>query len=200
VSAALTGVTGTSLAYHKENLSAVAVKVESLFGDRLLGKEEKSQYFQFSVKGSDANALLRLLKEDPALGFTWFIDCCGVDYLRYPKPLPESGARYAVVTTLLSPSLGVKVQVRAFVNGKEPHIASNVDLFAGANWTEREIFDLYGIVFDGHPDLKRILMPEDYEGFPLRKDYPLRGRGERGAFPVYHAVPVALAPKEEEVG
>ena len=190
-------VTGTSIVFHKENLSSVAVKVESMFGDRLLGKEEKGQYFQFSVKAADAKALLRFLKEDPTLGFTWFIDSCGVDYLRYPKAPPESGARFGVVTTLLSPTLGVKVQVRAFVDGKDPRIDSNVELFAGANWTEREIFDLYGIVFDGHPDLKRILMPEDYEGHPLRKDYPLRGRGERGAFPVYHAVPVALAPKEE---
>lgn len=183
----------SSLAFHRENLSAVAVRVEGAFGDRLLGKEEKIGYFQFSVKAADAKALVRFLKEDPALGFTWFIDSCGVDYLRHPKPMPE---RFAVVTTLLSPSLGVKAQVRAFVSGSDPRIDSNTGLFAGANWTEREAFDLYGIVFDGHPDLKRILMPEDYEGHPLRKDYPLRGRGERGAFPVYHAVPVALAPTE----
>lgn len=187
-------VSGTSITFHKENLSSVAIQVEAAFGDRLLGKEEKTQYFQFSVKAADAKDLIRFLKETPALGFTWFLDSCGVDYLRYPKAQPE---RFAVVTTLLSPTLGVKAQVRAFVSGTSPVIDSNTDLFAGANWTEREIFDLYGIVFTGHPDLKRILMPDDYEGHPLRKDYPLRGRGERGAFPVYHAVPVALAPKEE---
>jgi NADH-quinone oxidoreductase subunit C len=189
----------TSLPYRKENLSGVAVKVEGAFGDRLVGKEEKRGYFQFSVKAGDAHALIKFLKEEPSLGFTWFLDSCGVDYLKYPKPMPE---RFAVVTTLLSPSLGVKAQVRAFVpggnEGSAPRIASNADLFAGANWTEREIFDLYGIVFEGHPDLKRILMPEDYEGYPLRKDYPLRGRGERGAFPVYHAVPASLAPTEQD--
>jgi NADH-quinone oxidoreductase subunit C len=187
----------TELAYHKENLSAVAVRVEGAFGDRLIGKEEKTQYFQFSVKAADAKALVRFLKEEPALGFTWFIDCCGVDYLKYPKSMPE---RFAVVTTLLSPSLGVKAQVRAFVSGSDPRIDSLSDLFAGANWTEREVFDLYGITFDGHPDLKRILMPDDYEGHPLRKDYPLRGRGERGAFPVYHAVPASLAPVSSDEG
>jgi NADH-quinone oxidoreductase subunit C len=181
----------TSVIYKKENLGTLAARVEGAFGDRLIGKEEKTQYFQFSVKAADAKALVRFLKEEPALGFTWFIDCCGVDYLKYPKPMPE---RFAVVTTLLSPSLGVKAQVRAFVSGSDPRIDSLSDLFAGANWTEREIFDLYGITFDGHPDLKRILMPDDYEGHPLRKDYPLRGRGERGAFPVYHAVPASLAP------
>jgi NADH-quinone oxidoreductase subunit C len=183
----------TSVTYKKESLGVLAARVEGAFGDRLIGKEEKTQYFQFSVKAADAKALVRFLKEEPALGFTWFIDCCGVDYLKYPKAMPE---RFAVVTTLLSPSLGVKAQVRAFVSGTAPRIDSISDLFAGANWTEREIFDLYGITFDGHPDLKRILMPDDYEGHPLRKDYPLRGRGERGAFPVYHAVPVDQAPRD----
>jgi NADH/F420H2 dehydrogenase subunit C len=180
--------------YHKENLSSVAVKVEGAFGDRLLGKEEKTQYFQFSVGAADAKALARFLKDSPELGFTYFIDCCGVDYLKYPKPMPE---RFAVVTTLLSPTLGVKVQIRAFVPATNPRIDSNVELFKGANWTEREIFDLYGIEFIGHPDMRRILMPDDYEGHPLRKDYPLRGRGERGAFPVYHAIPADMAPKGE---
>ena len=177
--------------YHKENLSTLAAKVEGVFGDRLLGKEEKAQYIQFSVKAADAKALVRFLKESPDLGFTYFIDSCGVDYLRYPKAMPE---RFAVVTTLLSPALGVKAQVRAFVSANSPRIDSNTELFNGANWTEREIFDLYGIDFTGHPDAKRILMPDDYEGHPLRKDYPLRGRGERGAFPVYHAIPADQAP------
>jgi len=181
--------------YTRENLAVLAARVEAAFGERLLGKEEKTQYIQFSVKAADAHDLARFLKEEPALGFTWFVDCCGVDYQRYPKAMPE---RFAVVTTLFSPALGVKAQVRAFVPAANPRLASLCDLFAGANWTERETFDLYGIVFEGHPDLKRILMPDDFDGHPLRKDYPLRGRGERGAFPVYHAVPLDNAPKEGE--
>jgi NADH-quinone oxidoreductase subunit C len=185
------------LTFRKGNLSVLAGKVEAPVGERLLGKEEKTEYMQFSVHGGDARDLIRLLKEDPELGFTRFIDCCGVDYLKYPKPMP---GRFAVVTTLLSPKLAVKAQVRAFVPADAPRIDSNVDLFAGFDWTEREIFDLYGIEFSGHPNLKRILMPDDYEGYPLRKDYPLRGRGERGAFPVYHAVPASLVPEEKRNG
>jgi NADH-quinone oxidoreductase subunit C len=183
--------------YTRENLAVLAARVEAAFGERLLSKEEKTQYIQFSVKAADAHDLVRFLKDEPVLGFTWFVDCCGVDYQRYPKAMAE---RFAVVTTLFSPTLGVKVQVRAFVPAGNPHIASNCDLFAGANWTERETFDLYGIVFDGHPDLKRILMPDDFDGHPLRKDYPLRGRGERGAFPVYHAVPLDHAPRSLDGG
>lgn len=179
--------------FNKDNLRLLAAKVEEAFGDRLLGKEEKVGYVQFSVMAENEKTLLALLKDGAGLGFTWFLDRCGVDYLKYPKSMPE---RFGVVTTLLSPSLGVKAQVRAFVPAGDPRIASVADLFAGADWTEREIFDLYGIVFDGHPDLRRILMPDDYEGYPLRKDYPLRGRGERGAFPVYHAIPAARAPEE----
>jgi NADH-quinone oxidoreductase subunit C len=174
------------LIYRKENLPQIAAKVEGSFRDKLISKEKKAQYLQFSVRAQDAKALIRFLKEDPELGFTYFIDLCGADYLKYSQPMPE---RFAVVTTLLSPKLGVKVQVRAFVPAMEPSIASISDVFRGANWTEREVWDLYGIVFTGHPDLKRILLPDDYEGHPLRKDYPQRGRGERGSFPVYHAVP-----------
>lgn len=187
----------SSPVYTRENLAVLAARVEAAFNDRLLGKEEKTQYVQFSVKAEDAHDLVKFLKEEPALGFTWFVDSCGVDYQRYPKPVAPAGCRFAVITTLFSPALGVKAQVRAFVSAADPRITSNCDLFAGANWTERETFDLYGIVFEGHPDLRRILMPDDFDGHPLRKDYPLRGRGERGAFPVYHAVPLDRAPQQD---
>jgi len=175
-----------ALVFDKTNLASIAIAVEGKFGERLLGKEEKGQYFQFSVRAQDHKALVRFLKEEPGLEFTYFIDHAGVDYLKHPQPMPD---RFAVVTTLLSPKLGVKVQVRAFISGAAPRIATISDLFPGGDWTEREIWDLYGIEFSGHPHLTRILMPDDYEGHPLRKDYPLRGRGERGSFPVYHAIP-----------
>jgi NADH-quinone oxidoreductase subunit C len=170
-----------------ENHLALIAKVEAYAGERslaLLGREEKSHYHQFKVKGLDAKDLIRFLRDDPALGFAMFIDLTAVDYLKYPIAQPE---RFAVITTLLSHKLGIRVQVKAFVADADPRLPSIADLYDGANWTEREVWDLYGIEFLGHPDLKRILMPDDYEGHPLRKDYPLKGRGERGNFPVYHA-------------
>ena len=170
--------------YQPENHVRLLAKVDAFAKINLLGREEKSHYHQFSVKGSDAKALLRFLRDDPELRFSLFVDLAGVDYLKYPKPQPE---RFAVVYTVLSPLLGIRAQIRAFVAESDLRLPSVVDLYPGANWTEREIWDLYGVEFTGHPDLKRILMPEDFEGHPLRKDYPLRGRGERGKFPVYHA-------------
>lgn len=179
------------ITYQAANHLKVIARVEEHLGERLLGREEKGAYHQFRVHGKDARDLIRLLKEDPALGFAMFIDLTCVDYSRYPVEQP---GRFAVVTTLLSPTLGVKAQVKAFVPGEDPRLPSVADLFAGANWTEREVWDLYGVEFMGHPDLRRILMPDDYEGHPLRKDYPLKGRGERGNFPVYHATPGHSAP------
>ncbi len=172
------------IVYTPENHLPLIAKVEAHLGERLLGREEKSHYHQFKVLAKDARALIQFLRDEPGLGFAMFIDLTAVDYLKYPVAQPE---RFAVITTLLSPSLGIRVQVKAFVAGGEPRIPSLADLYAGANWTEREVWDLYGIEFLGHPDLKRILMPDDFDGHPLRKDYPLRGRGERGNFPVYHA-------------
>ena len=81
-----------------------------------------------------------------------------------------------------------RLTVRVFLN--EPDLTVPVgraDLWEGADWLEREVCDMFGIVFDGHPDLRRILMPEEFTAFPLRKDYPLQGRGERHNFPVLHA-------------
>lgn len=181
--------------YQAENQLKVLSKVEEAMGESLLSREEKSLYHQFRVRGADVRALLQLLRDDAALGFSLFIDITCVDYLRYPQAQPD-GARFGIIYTLLSPSLGVKVQVKAFVPEGDPRIASVVDLWAGANWTEREIWDLYGVEFLGHPDLRRILMPDDYEGHPLRKDYPLKGRGERGNFPVYHVTPGHGAPEK----
>lgn len=97
-------------------------------------------------------------------GFDVFVDLCGVDYLRR-RP------RFEVVLNLLSYSLRRRVRVRVGLPSDDPLVASVTDLFPGANFYERETYDLFGIVFQGHPDLTRLLMPDDWVGYPLRKDY-----------------------------
>ncbi len=84
---------------------------------------------------------------------------------------------------LLNQATHERIVVKVGVDDPEPSLPSAVFLWGGANWMEREVFDMYGIRFEGHPDLRRILMPEEFTSFPLRKDYPLRGRGERHNFP-----------------
>jgi NADH-quinone oxidoreductase subunit C len=123
-------------------------------------------------------AFLQCLKE--ACGFDMLADLTAVDYLYYP----EARDRFGVVYALLNTSTGERVYVKTYVNESDPVVPSAFPLWKGADWMEREVFDMYGIVFEGHPDLRRILMPEEFTAFPLRKDYPLRGRGERHNFAV----------------
>jgi NADH-quinone oxidoreductase subunit C len=113
-------------------------------------------------------------------GFDMLVDITCVDYLHY------AGAkdRFGLVYLLLSTKTGARITVRAFVNDPDPAVRSVVPLWAGADWLEREVWDMFGIRFDGHPDLRRILLPDEFTSFPLRKDYPLQGRGERHNFPV----------------
>jgi NADH-quinone oxidoreductase subunit C len=89
-----------------------------------------------------------------------------------------------VIYGLLNTATGVRIFVKTFVNDPQPTLPSAFPLWKGADWLEREVYDMYGVVFEGHPDLRRILMPEESTCFPLRKDYPLRGRGERHNLPV----------------
>ena len=106
----------------------------------------------------------------------------GVDYLGYPRRDPGK-PRFEVHYVLLNPETHERVILKVGVSDPDPAIPSAVPLWLGADWMEREVFDMYGIRFEGHPDLRRILMPEEFAAYPLRKDYPLRGRGERHNFP-----------------
>jgi NADH-quinone oxidoreductase subunit C len=122
-------------------------------------------------------AALRLLKE--GAGFDMLIDITAVDYLHYP----DARDRFGVIYALLNTATGQRLYVKTYLNEPDLNLPSAVPLWRGADWMEREVFDMYGIIFDGHPDLRRILMPEEFTAYPLRKDYPLRGRGERHNFP-----------------
>lgn len=123
-------------------------------------------------------AVMRLLRDAEGCRFEQLVDLCGLDYSAYGDGAWE-GARFAVVSHLLSVSLNQRVRVRAFCSDDDfPVMPSVSDLWNSANWYEREAFDLYGIVFDGHADLRRILTDYGFVGHPFRKDFPLSGHVE----------------------
>ena len=128
------------------------------------------------VPQAQIHGWLEFLKNE--CGFDLLVDVTCVDYLYY------RGARdrFGLVYCLANATTNERLLLRSFVNEPDLTVASAVDLWEGANWLEREVFDMFGIVFNGHPDLRRILLPEEFAGHPLRKDYPLRGRGERHNF------------------
>src|SRR5262245_28324445 len=111
--------------------------------------------------------------------FDFLVDIAGIDYLHYP----DAPDRYGVVYCLANSETAERVYVKVLLNDPDPKVKSVYPIWKGADWMEREIYDMYGVVFEGHPDLRRILMPEGFASYPLRKDYPLRGRGERHNFP-----------------
>ena len=121
--------------------------------------------------------LLKCLKEE--CGFDYLAELGGVDYLGYPG----AADRFCVVYGLVNLATAERVFVKAYANDPDPELPSVAELWRGADWMEREVYDMYGVRFGGHPDHRRILLPTEFVGYPLRKDYPLRGYGERHNFP-----------------
>jgi len=124
--------------------------------------------------------VMRFLYTDDGCRFEQLCDLTCVDYLNFPK----ARDRYGVIYSLLSISLGHRLWIKCFVNDPEPQVPSVTCIWKGADWLEREVFDMFGVRFKDHPDLRRILTWEGFKAHPLRKDYPLRGRGEREDFEV----------------
>jgi NADH-quinone oxidoreductase subunit C len=122
----------------------------------------------------------RFARDDPRTRFEQLCDLTCVDYLYFP----DAEDRFGVIYSLLSLTHNHRLWVRVFVNDPDPVLPSVTSIWRGAEWPEREVFDLFGIRFTGHPDLRRILCPEGITDHPLRKDYPLRGKGERERFDV----------------
>jgi NADH-quinone oxidoreductase subunit C len=123
-------------------------------------------------------AVLQYLKDKG--GFDLLAELSAADYLKYPDARDRYGVWYVLVNT----QTGERAYLKTWVNDPDPKLPSAFPLWQGADWMEREVYDMYGIVFEGHPDLRRILMPEEFTSWPLRKDYPLRGKGERHNLPV----------------
>jgi NADH-quinone oxidoreductase subunit C len=151
------------------------------------------------VRASDIVSVATTLRDDPALKFAVLIDLCGVDFSAYGEGAWQ-GPHYAVVYNLLSIAHNVRLRLRAFVPDDDfPLVDSVVDVWPSANWFEREAFDLYGIVFQGHPDLRRILTDYGFIGHPFRKDFPLSGNVEMRYDPDQQRVvyqPVTIEPRE----
>ncbi|MCX8027826.1 MAG: NADH-quinone oxidoreductase subunit C [Thermodesulfovibrionales bacterium] len=154
--------------------SEIASLVRERFPDDFIAQEDFRGQVSILIKKQNSKNILKYLYEDDSLNFDYLVDICGVDYLNIKKP------RFEVVYHLYSMAhkhfIRIKVQVPDKENDqdKEPFLDSVTDIWKGANWHERECYDMFGIVFEGHPDLRRILMPEDWIGYPLRKDYPLK--------------------------
>ena len=139
----------------------------------------------------------KILRDDPALACEELIDLCGVDYSEYEDGSWQ-GPRFAVVYHLLSIKHNHRIRLKVYVDGEPPIVDSVIGIWASSNWFEREAFDLFGIVFDGHPDLRRILTDYGFIGHPFRKDFPLSGNVEMRYDPEKQRViyqPVSIEPR-----
>lgn len=178
-------------------LEQLAELLKAALGGSLVRLVEHVGELTVEVKGSDAVSVCAMLRDGSGLKFEQLIDLCGVDYSDY-KEGAWLGKRYAVVYHLLSVGLNQRVRVKAFVEDDEfPVIGTVVGVWPVANWFEREAFDLFGIMFDGHPDLRRILTDYGFVGHPFRKDFPVIGNVEMRYDPeqqrvVYQPVSIEL--------
>lgn len=143
-------------------------KLKEKFSAAVLGVAEFREETTVTVKKEDIVAISTFLKEE--LGYNFLCDLCGVDYL-------GEAPRFMVVYNLYNIATKDRLRVKVPVEESDPRIDSVIGVWGTANWHERECWDLMGISFNNHPDLRRILMPADWEGHPLRKDYPLQGPG-----------------------
>ena len=161
----------------------VVQKVQEKYPDAILDVSDARGELTITVRKDVIYELMGFLKSDSELAYNFLADITAVDYSVMEDVLMKYDyARFMVVYHLLSTERKERLRVKVPVHEKELGIPSMTSIWKVANWLERETYDMFGIDFEDHPDLRRILMPDDYEGYPLRKDYPLRGRGERETF------------------
>ncbi|AMV32010.1 NADH-quinone oxidoreductase subunit 5 [Pirellula sp. SH-Sr6A] len=161
--------------------SVPSSSIQERLGSELPNKLLAWSTFQDQVRAVvPAAEILGTLQACKRLGFNQLTDLTCVDLLEY-----GSGAdRFEVVYLLLNVDTGERLTVKTHVNDPDPKLPSATPVWFGADWLEREVYDMYGIVFEGHPNFKRLLLPQEFQSFPMRKDYPVKGRGERHNFPV----------------
>ena len=180
-------------------LETLKANLEAAFGGRLTSITESIGELTIVVNADDYLDIAKRLRDDRTLGFEQLIDLAGVDYQTYGDGAYD-GPRFAAVSHLLSVSNNWRLRLRVFAPDDDmPIVPSVVEIWNSANWYEREAFDLYGIVFDGHPDLRRILTDYGFIGHPFRKDFPVSGYVEMRYDPEEKRVvyqPVTIEPRE----
>ncbi|ABR89190.1 NADH dehydrogenase I chain C [Janthinobacterium sp. Marseille] len=180
-------------------LELLEAALRNALGDQLQSLTQALGEVTIVVKSHDYASAMRVLRDHADLRFEEMIDLCGVDYSTYGDGLWE-GPRFAVVSHLLSIKHNWRVRVRVFAADDEmPVVASMIDIWATANWYEREAFDFFGILFEGHNDLRRILTDYGFIGHPFRKDFPVSGYVEMRYDPEQKRViyqPVTIDPRE----
>lgn len=147
-------------------------KITGAFAEAVTGFTENYGMLSFEVSSSKAIELMQFLRDDEALRYNFLTTLCAVHY-------PENAAdrQFAVVYQMHNWVDNVRIRFKAFLNGEKPEIETATRLFHCSNWMEREAYDFYGIIFTGHPDLKRILNMDEMVSFPMRKDFPLEDQG-----------------------
>jgi NADH-quinone oxidoreductase subunit C len=170
-------------------------RIKSQFPDRSLFATEFRGETTLLVQPNDLHPVMRCLKDDPECAYDFLSDIVSIDYLNYPETPGGPNGRFGVVYNLVSTQYNRRLFVKVLLDPsvdtsgieEDPalHLTSVTDIWPGAEWLEREAYDMIGVKFDHHPDLRRILLWESFPAFPMRKDYPVEGRGERET---YHVV------------
>jgi NADH-quinone oxidoreductase subunit C len=186
----------TSYAVNPQTLKA---QVDAALGDMIVSSVLRLDELTIVVDVKNYLGAAKILRDDPRCQFEQLMDLCGVDYFTY-KDQPQTGLRYCVVSHLLSVSLNQRVRLKVFAsNDAFPALPSLGDIWSSTNWFEREAFDLFGIVFEGHNDLRRILTDYGFIGHPFRKDFPTSGHVEMRYDAEQKRVvyqPVTIEPRE----
>lgn len=182
-----------------ERLILLKERLEKVLGKKIARLNNTLGELTLVVHAKDYLDVAKSLRDDASLGFEQLIDLCGVDYSDYSNATWE-GPRFAVVSHLLSVQHNWRLRLRVFApDDSFPLVASVTPIWNAANWFEREAFDLYGILFEGHDDLRRILTDYGFIGHPFRKDFPISGNVEMRYDPEQKRViyqPVTVDPRE----
>jgi len=185
-------------------LETLSLCLKNILANKLVSTTEQLGELTIEVDSSELLWVMKNLRDNSEFGFEILVDLCGVDYLSYGVESIADGDRqdnrFAVVYHLLSISHNYRLRVRTYsANDEIPALDSVIEIWPVANWYEREVFDLYGVVFNGHPDLRRILTDYGFIGNPFRKDFPLTGNVEMRYDPDQQRViyqPVSIEPRE----